>query len=66
MASGWGVTLTAADITATNNSATSPCVGDAQVSVSYTFETVVPGLLTMLSGGAALTAQACFANQPTT
>jgi Flp pilus assembly protein TadG len=63
-ASGWGVTLTSSDITATNNSATSPCVGDAQVSINYTFQSVVPGLLTMLAGGAALTAQACFPNQP--
>jgi Flp pilus assembly protein TadG len=66
VASGWGVTLTSADITATNNSGTSPCVGDAQVSISYTFDSVVPGLLTMLAGGEALTAQACFANQPAT
>jgi len=66
VASGWGVTLTAADITATNNEGSGTCAGDAQVSISYTFESVVPGVLTMLSGGAPLTAQACFANQPAT
>jgi Flp pilus assembly protein TadG len=63
VARGWGVTLTAADITATNNQASGACTGDAQVSIAYTFQSVVPGLLTMLSGGEALTAQACFANQ---
>jgi Flp pilus assembly protein TadG len=63
VASGWGVTLTDADITPTNNQGSGACLGDAQVSISYTFQSVVPGLLTMLAGGAALTAQACFPNQ---
>jgi len=62
-ASGWGVTLTAADITPSNSGASSACSGDAEVSITYTFDSVVPGLLTMLAGGAALTAQACFPNQ---
>jgi Flp pilus assembly protein TadG len=62
-ASGWGVTLTAGDVTASTSGASSACSGDAEVSISYTFDSVVPGLLTMLAGGAALTAQACFPNQ---
>jgi len=49
------------------NATTGACSGlsqtVSQVSISYTFTTAVPGLLTMLSGGEALTAQACFPNQ---
>jgi len=67
VASGWGVTLTASDLTLTNNASSGACsgmsVGISQVTINYTFTTAVPGLLTMLSGGAALTAQACFPNQ---
>jgi hypothetical protein len=43
--------------------ASGACLGLSQVSISYTFETVIPGLLAMLSGGSALTAQACFPNE---
>jgi Flp pilus assembly protein TadG len=62
-AGGWGVTLTDSDITPSNSEGSGTCTGDAQVSITYTFDSVVPGLLTMLAGGAALTAQACFPNQ---
>ena len=68
VASGWGITLAASDITATNDQTSGACAGTAQgtfaqVSIAYTFQSVVPGLLTMLSNGENLTAQACFANQ---
>jgi len=63
VSSGWGITLTDGDITPTASVASGTCQGDAQVSITYTFQSVVPGLLTMLSGGAALTSQACFPNQ---
>jgi Flp pilus assembly protein TadG len=62
VASGWGVTLTASNLTLTNNAA-SPCSGLSQVTINYTFSTAVPALLTMLSGGTALTTRACFPNQ---
>jgi Flp pilus assembly protein TadG len=64
VASGWGVTLTASNLTLTNNAASgSPCSGLSQVTINYTFLTAVPALLTMLSGGTAVTARACFPNQ---
>ncbi len=63
VATGWGVTLTAADLTLSANEASGTCTGLSQVSITYTFDTVVPGLLTMLAGGSTLTAQACFPNQ---
>ncbi len=63
VATGWGVTLTAADLTLTANEASDTCTGLSQISITYTFDTVVPGLLTMLAGGSTLTAQACFPNR---
>jgi Flp pilus assembly protein TadG len=64
VASGWGVTLTASNLTLTNNAAIGgPCSGLSQVTINYTFSTAVPALLTMLSGGTALSARACFPNQ---
>jgi Flp pilus assembly protein TadG len=67
VATGWGITLTDADITPSDDETTGPCASGvttlAQVSISYTFQSVVPGLLSMLAGGEALTSQACFAKQ---
>jgi Flp pilus assembly protein TadG len=67
VANGWGVTLTSSNVTPTNNEGTGACSGYtpsvAQVSINYTFQSVVPGLLSVLSGGTALSAQACFPNQ---
>jgi Flp pilus assembly protein TadG len=63
VAGGWGVTLTSSAFTISSNEASGACAGLSQVSISYTFQTVIPGLLFMLSGGEALTAQACFPNQ---
>jgi len=63
VASGWGVTLSSSNLAMSANEGSGACAGLSQVSISYTFVTVVPGLLSMLSGGAALTAQACFPHQ---
>jgi Flp pilus assembly protein TadG len=63
VATGWGITLTAASITVNANSASGACTGLSEVSISYTFQTAVPGLLTMLSAGSSLTGHACFPNQ---
>jgi Flp pilus assembly protein TadG len=64
VASGWGVTLTNADLTMTASSASGACSGLgktlAEVTISYTYNTAVPGLLPMLAGGSALTGHACF------
>ncbi len=67
VASSWGVTLIDSDVVQTNNQSSGACSGMSvhisQVTINYTYQTVVPGLLSMLAGGDALTAQACFPNQ---
>ena len=62
VAAGWGVTITSSNLTMTTNEASGACAGLSQVSISYTFSSVIPGLLAMLSSQS-LTAQACFPNQ---
>jgi Flp pilus assembly protein TadG len=59
-----GVPLTSANITLNN---ASTCNGNAsatfsKVTISYTFNTVAPRLITALTGGSALSASACFPN----
>jgi Flp pilus assembly protein TadG len=65
VASTWGVPLTAANITL-NNSTTCAGVsapnGFSSVSLTYTFQTVMPHELLALSSGTALTTDACFPN----
>ena len=67
LASTWGVTLTASNLTLTANASSGACSGlskqVAEVTISYTFQTAVPGVLTMLAGGQALTGHACFSKQ---
>ena len=68
VASAWGITLASSYVQVPaaggNGTATSgACNGLAEVSLSYTFQTAVPGLLTMLSGGSAQTSHACFPKQ---
>jgi Flp pilus assembly protein TadG len=62
VAGGWGVTLPNAALTISSNEASGACSGFSEVSISYTFQTVIPGLLSALHGDV-LTAQACFPNQ---
>lgn len=64
VASNWGVTLTDGDVVLSQPAASGACSGLSQVTVNYTFNTAVPGLLTMLAGGSALTGTACFPQQP--
>jgi Flp pilus assembly protein TadG len=61
----WGIPLTNANLTLPTGGVASSgvCNGLAEISISYTFQTAVPGLLTMLSGGKALTGHACFPRQ---
>jgi Flp pilus assembly protein TadG len=65
MANGWGVTLTASNI-ALNNNATCAGVtasnGFSSVTITYTFQSVVPTFISSLNGGKALTSTACFPN----
>ena len=64
-ANGWGVTLTPGNITLNNNAT---CAGIAasngfsSVTITYTFQSVVPTFVTSLSGGKTLTSTACFPN----
>jgi Flp pilus assembly protein TadG len=65
LATNWGVTLTAADISL-NSSTTCAGVtaanGFSTVTITYTFQSIVPSLITSLTGGTTLTSTACFPN----
>ena len=61
VANGWGVTLTAANISL-NSSAACAGVGDfSQVTITYTFQTVVPMIQPLVSDP--MSVNACFPNQ---
>jgi Flp pilus assembly protein TadG len=62
---GWGVTLTPANITLNNNATCAGVTatnGFSSVTITYTFQSVVPSFVTSLSGGKTLTSTACFPN----
>jgi Flp pilus assembly protein TadG len=65
MSNGWGVTLTASNI-ALNNNATCAGVstsnGFSSVTITYTFQSIVPTFISSLNGGKSLTSTACFPN----
>jgi Flp pilus assembly protein TadG len=65
LANNWGVTLTGANV-ALNNNATCAGVaaanGFSNVTITYTFQSIVPNFVTALSGGTTLTTTACFPN----
>lgn len=64
-ANGWGVTLTASNITLDNDATCAGVTaanGFSSVTISYTFESVVPSFVTSLSGGKTVTSTACFPN----
>ena len=64
-ANNWGVTLVATNI-ALNNNATCAGVtasnGFSSVTITYTFQSILPTFITSLSGGKALTSTACYPN----
>ena len=61
VANGWGVTLTTANISL-NSSASCAGVGDfSQVTITYTFQTVVPMIQPLVSDP--MSVNACFPNQ---
>ena len=66
-AAAWGLSLTGSNLTLTRDSANPNCAPAAgtltvsEVTITYTFQTVVPGLLSMLSSKA-LEGHACFPN----
>jgi Flp pilus assembly protein TadG len=65
LATNWGVKLTPSDIALSSNATcagvTAPN-GFSTVTLTYTFESVVPNFVTALSGGTTLTTTACFPN----
>jgi Flp pilus assembly protein TadG len=61
----WGVTLTGSNIALNNNTTcagVSAANGFSSVTITYTFQSVVPNFVTALSGGTTLTSTACFPN----
>ena len=63
-ASGWALTLPASSVSLNPSTSCAGVSGFSQVTLSYTFQTAVPRLITGLSGGVPLSATACFPNQP--
>jgi Flp pilus assembly protein TadG len=64
-AGGWGVTLTAANVSLNNNATCAGVTatnGFSSVTITYTFQSVVPTFISSLSGGKTLTSTACFPN----
>lgn len=65
VASGWSVTLPTGDVTLNNAATCASVTGFSQVTINYTFTTMLPTLLTSLSNGIGLTVTACFPNYQT-
>jgi Flp pilus assembly protein TadG len=61
IATGWGVSLATTNITLNNSTACGGVAGFSQVSISYTFQTVIPMITSLV--GDPLTVNACFPNQ---
>jgi Flp pilus assembly protein TadG len=58
----WSITLPTADITLSRTASCAGIAGFSQVSISYTFQTVLPLTLTDLSTSVPINATACFPN----
>jgi Flp pilus assembly protein TadG len=63
VASGWGISVPTADVTLNHNATCGGQTGFSQVSLAFTFTSVVPKIV-LLVGGENLTATACFPNNP--
>ena len=63
VASGWGISLPAADVTPTLSTSCGGVAGFAQIQVVYNFQTMVSGLIPALNGQQ-LTATSCFPDNP--
>ena len=67
LAAEWGVTLTSANLTTlTRNSSNSWCqvsgAGLSEVTISYTFQSPLAGLISALATGLSLSGHACYPN----
>ncbi|HEY5107754.1 MAG TPA: TadE/TadG family type IV pilus assembly protein [Caulobacteraceae bacterium] len=63
VAQGWGIAVPTSAVTSTASTTCAGVAGFSQVTINYTFQTVVPMVLTSMSGGVPLTATACFPKQ---
>ena len=62
VAGGWNVTITTADVTLNATGTCGGVGGFSSVTISYTYQTLVPDLITALAN-VPMTVQACFPNQ---
>ncbi len=63
VAHGWGIAVPTSSISSTASTTCAGVSGFSQVTIAYTFQTVVPLVLTSLSNGIPLSATACFPTQ---
>lgn len=61
-AAAWGVALSTSNISVNSGTTCAGVAGFAQVTVTYTFSTVVPAFIPSLAAGIPLSATACFPN----
>ena len=64
-AAAWSIKLTPSNITLNTTATCAGLGGFSQVSIVYTFNTLVPALIKALAGGTQLSATACFPNAQT-
>jgi Flp pilus assembly protein TadG len=62
MATAWAITVPTSGISLNNAASCAGVSGFSQVTVSYTFKTVVPVFLTSIAAGIPISATACFPN----
>jgi len=65
LATGWGVTLTSSNMTLTSSTTCAGVTaanGFSTVTLTYTFQSVVPNLVNALRSGMTLTTTACYPN----
>jgi hypothetical protein len=65
VAQGWMITLPSAAVSLNTAATCGNVSGFSQVTINYTFKTVVPILIPALGAAAQLNAAACFPTQPT-
>ena len=62
VANNWGITLTSANMTLNRAASCAGVTNFSSVSLTYTFQTPVPEVLTAIGAGAPITVNACFPN----
>jgi Flp pilus assembly protein TadG len=61
-AANWRLTLAGSNVAVTTSTTCGNVTGMTQVTLSYTFQTVIPGLLPVIASGDQISASACFPN----